>query len=133
MLSKSLGNFGVVEQAKKRALQGVAFTQLLASFDKKQFETATLDDAALQAEILGLFDDQLKAMQDKLALGPLGLDDCKFLGHTLRGSAAAVGALEIEALAAVCEKSFEDQSEFSAGFTAAVDRFRQATQRYRQV
>jgi hypothetical protein len=123
----------VVGQAKKHNLQAVNFTHLPRSFDAKQFETATLEDTALQVEILGLFDEQLKAMQDKLVVGRLDPADCKFVGHTLRGSAAAVGALEIEALALSFEKSSDNGADFLNAFSAAIDRFRLATEAYRKI
>ena len=121
----------MVERAKKQVLQAADSAPLACAFDQKQFENATLDDAALQREILDLFDEQLQVVLAKLAVGTLSPDDCKFLGHSLRGSAAAIGALEIEALAAAFEKWSGDQSELLTSFRDATLRFKQATTHYR--
>ncbi len=101
-------------------------------FDHAQFQSTTMHDSALQDEILGLFNDQLKTFGDKLMLGQISAEDCKFMGHTLRGSAAAVGALEIEGLAAACEKALKVQNDFVTVFNLATGRFRLATHRYRR-
>lgn len=55
----------------------------------------TMDDAALATEVLALFEAQLKRLEilnwSKL--------DLAFEMHTLRGAAAAVGALQLQGLA----------------------------------
>jgi HPt (histidine-containing phosphotransfer) domain-containing protein len=126
-----MGISGVGNRAKKQSLPAVDVSPLLPTFDSEQFEAATLNDAALQVEILGLFDDQLNAMLGRLAAGALSSADAKFLGHTLRGSAAAIGAQEIEALAAGCEKSIGDQDKLQEALKSAATRFNSATAHYR--
>jgi HPt (histidine-containing phosphotransfer) domain-containing protein len=125
-----MGISGVVERAKKKALQAVPVTHPAAVFDHVQFQSTTMNDASLQDEILQLFNDQLKTMREKMAFGNFSPEDCKFLGHTLRGSAAAVGALEIEALATACEEAQQMETEFAVAFEAATERFKLETERY---
>ena len=67
---------------------------------------STMDDADLQREVVGLFVDQVDDTCARLGEGSISADDRKFLGHNLRGAAAAVGALHIEELA----KSWENVS-----------------------
>jgi HPt (histidine-containing phosphotransfer) domain-containing protein len=99
-------------------------------FDRDLFETTTMHDAALQVEILSLFSDQLTLLQQKLAVASLSVQECKFLGHTLRGAAAAVGASEIECLAADWEDRVINQSDLQAKLEMATRHFQQATSYY---
>jgi oligoribonuclease (3'-5' exoribonuclease) len=75
-------------------------------FDRDRFAMSTMDDAELQREVIGLFVNQVDETCAHLAGGSISSEDRKFLGHNLRGAAAAVGALHIEELA----KSWESVS-----------------------
>lgn len=75
-------------------------------FDRDRFVMSTMDDADLQREVVGLFVDQVDETCARLREGSISAEDRKFLGHNLRGAAAAVGALHIEELA----KSWENVS-----------------------
>ncbi len=101
-----------------------------AVFDKEQFESTTMYDGALQAEILVLFDQQLASVAQKLANTVLSAHDNKFISHTLRGAAAAVGAIEIELIASSWEAHAAEQANLATVFAGAVERFRAATVRY---
>jgi HPt (histidine-containing phosphotransfer) domain-containing protein len=67
-------------------------------FDCGILESSTMNDRGLQIEVLGMFRTQLSDVIRQL-------DDClpetdwRFVAHTLRGTAAAVGATEIAVLA----------------------------------
>ena len=76
------------------------------AFDRDRFVMSTMDDADLQREVVELFVDQVDQTCARLAEGSILAEDRKFLGHNLRGAAAAVGALHIEELA----KSWESVS-----------------------
>ncbi len=76
------------------------------AFDRDRFVMSTMDDADLQREVLGLFIEQVDETCARLTEGTIPAEDRKFLGHNLRGAAAAVGALHIEELA----KSWESVS-----------------------
>jgi hypothetical protein len=67
-------------------------------FDRATFEASTMHDAGLQAEVLGLFRTQLGDVIRQLADG-LPERDWRFVAHTLRGTAVAVGAFEIATIA----------------------------------
>ena len=72
-------------------------------FDREVFQRNTMQDAILQQEILELFFNQLAAVRARLEQGPVSVEDSKFMAHTLRGAAAAVGAKKIETIAAKWE------------------------------
>ena len=76
------------------------------AFDRDRFVMSTMEDADLQREVIGLFVDQVDETCVRLDEGSISAEDRKFLGHNLRGAAAAVGALHIEELA----KSWENVS-----------------------
>jgi hypothetical protein len=68
-------------------------------FDRDRFVMSTMDDANLQREVIGLFVVQVDETCARLTEGSISAEDRKFLGHNLRGAAAAIGALHIEELA----------------------------------
>ena len=73
-----------------------------AVFDRLGLEHNTMHDQRLAAEVLGLFLAQLPATLQLLdEAGTLA--DWKFAAHTLKGSAAAVGAQKLQNLAACLE------------------------------
>jgi Hpt domain len=61
---------------------------------------ATFDDRALRTEILGLFSTQLDVLLDSLS-HPQSAESWRYLTHTLKGAAAAVGAMQIASIASV--------------------------------
>jgi HPt (histidine-containing phosphotransfer) domain-containing protein len=70
--------------------------------DLDYLNRATLGDKTLRTEVLGLFLAQVDAVQTQLSL-PIDATGWTFLTHTLKGSAAAVGAKHIAALAKAWE------------------------------
>lgn len=117
-------------QAKLRSVKHSEVSEDRVFFDLAHFEATTMHDLTLQVEILMLFNQQLDSVAKKLEAGELAGPDRKFLGHTLRGSAAAVGAIEIEALAQVWEAAASDQSSLLKKLNFAITRFREATAHY---
>jgi HPt (histidine-containing phosphotransfer) domain-containing protein len=102
----------------------------LTVFDRDSFESSTMYDAGLQVEILSLFYAQLNAAKQKMSSGLLTQQENKFLGHTLRGAAAAVGALEIEHIAQCWEDGQSDLGVLAGKLDAAITLFRKETAFY---
>lgn len=73
-----------------------------AVFDRHHFEHYTMHNQRLAAEVLGLFLAQLPATMQLLdaATQP---SDWTFAAHALKGSAAAVGARKLQAMAVALE------------------------------
>ncbi len=69
-------------------------------FDRACLERSTMNDVALQSEVLTLFIDQLAQIE----FADWARLDLNFEMHALRGSAAAIGAVQIEAICANWEK-----------------------------
>lgn len=100
-------------------------------FDRLRFETNTMFDLALQCEILGLFHVQIEQIQSRLSQGVLSAEDNKFLGHTLCGAAASVGALELEDIGANWTRLVTSGYDLSKNLKLADQRFQRATQSYK--
>jgi HPt (histidine-containing phosphotransfer) domain-containing protein len=98
-------------------------------FESEHFEATTMHDLALQIEILALFSDQLHLTMEKLKAELLDLQQQKFIGHTLRGAAAAVGAVEIEQLARNLEQGCKP-TDMLPQLAEAWTRFREQTGHY---
>jgi HPt (histidine-containing phosphotransfer) domain-containing protein len=71
-------------------------------FDRSFLGQYTAGDAALEAELIGLFLGQLPQILVQVS-GAKSAADWKFAFHSLRGAAAAIGARELTALAEVHE------------------------------
>ncbi len=69
------------------------------AIDRKHFEDATFGDAALQREVLGLFDGQAKKLGE--TIGNASGRERMEAAHTLKGAALGIGAF---ALADAAEK-----------------------------
>lgn len=69
-----------------------------ADFDQPHLARYTLDNRDLEKEIIGLFLQQLPQIVAHLRTAP-SQSDWKMAAHTLKGSAAAVGAVAIHASA----------------------------------
>lgn len=100
-------------------------------FDRLRFETNTMFDSALQSEILGLFQSQIVQMEVRLSQGAVTIEDSKFLGHTLRGAAASVGALELEDIGANWERLSLAGHDLVKILKLADQRFKRATLSYK--
>ncbi len=86
------------------------------AFDRTVLMQHTMDDAALAAEVLALFEAQLQRLEhldwEKL--------DLAFEMHTLRGAAAAVGASQLQHIA----QNWKDSGDFESTVKAAIVIFR---------
>ena len=67
------------------------------------FRRYTQGNAEFEAELIGLFRDQLSSLLDQLG-DPGTADDWKLAAHTLKGSARAIGAVAISDIAATLEE-----------------------------
>lgn len=65
----------------------------------------TLGDADLEREVLEMFATQAGHLFQRLATSP---DDASAIAHTLKGSARAIGALDVAEAAAVLELAIRD-------------------------
>jgi HPt (histidine-containing phosphotransfer) domain-containing protein len=72
-------------------------------FDVERLASSTLGDTALQREVIGMFRRQVEDVVGQTAAG-VNAEEWRFLAHTLRGTAAAVGAMEIAALGEAWER-----------------------------
>jgi HPt (histidine-containing phosphotransfer) domain-containing protein len=71
-------------------------------FDVAFFEHCTMGDKQLMAELIDLFKSQIEKTSTSL-MEVTSEADWRFHTHTLKGAAAAVGAVEIETLASAWE------------------------------
>jgi HPt (histidine-containing phosphotransfer) domain-containing protein len=92
-----------VATAAKSVLPARPDAAAVPVFDIGHFERQTFGDAGLQQEILVLFKVQLDETGLTLAT-PMTATDWRFLAHTLKGAAAAVGAFRIAELAGTWEQ-----------------------------
>ena len=70
----------------------------LPALDVDFLNIATFNDIGLRTEIITLFRQQVKTLADQLALAPDG-KSWSYMTHTLKGSASAVGACQLAAIA----------------------------------
>jgi HPt (histidine-containing phosphotransfer) domain-containing protein len=71
-------------------------------FDVAFFEHCTMGDKHLMIELIGLFKSQIEKTENELT--EISSDaKWRFLAHTLKGAASAIGAVEIETLASSWE------------------------------
>ncbi len=103
------------------------------TFDRAHLMHYTMENRELEREIIGLFLQQLPATTGLLKTAASEAD-WKLAAHTLKGSAAAVGARRINALAVELEacvlgaESLATRSLLTA-LDRAVTQFRKAAQR----
>jgi HPt (histidine-containing phosphotransfer) domain-containing protein len=124
------GTFNVGQQLLKSELEAFSVVQTPSVFDRSHFESATMHDVVLQREILGLFFAQLEQVRERINLGPVSDDDARFLAHTLRGAASAVGASELEKIGMKWEKQQPNYIDLKLNIAAAEGRLRAAIQNY---
>ncbi len=96
-------------------------------FDRDHLAHYTMDDPELEREIVSLFLAQLPSILDSL-LKASSRDDWRFATHTLKGSAFAIGACKIGAIAKKLEaiQNFENserRQKLYRGLLRAVDEF----------
>lgn len=90
-----------------------------AAIDRAHLTRMTFGEAALERELLELFDRQAELLVARIAQGD---SSAAVLAHTLKGSALGVGASEVAAAAAATEQA--PTAERRAALAAAVARAR---------
>jgi hypothetical protein len=85
-------------RVQKASVEASQVMPSLPALDVAFLNTATFHDLALRAEIISLFRQQIKTLGDQLAV-PVNDKSWAYLTHTLKGSASAVGAGQLAALA----------------------------------
>ncbi|WP_375464529.1 Hpt domain-containing protein [uncultured Methylobacterium sp.] len=90
----------------------------MGTIDRAHLDAQTGGDRALARELLGLFADQCRRILPGLSDGTLPAQDRADLAHTLKGSAASVGAQAVWALCARCEVSLHEAGEGGAALDA---------------
>lgn len=98
------------------------------ALDLPHLNSSTFGDAQLRDEILRLFMAQLQQSRGRL-LDAVSAEDWRFVTHTLKGAAAAVGASQFHALAQSWEACGgppceDDRAAMLAEFDRAEDAFR---------
>ena len=116
-------------QTHKIAANAVGAIKNCSPLNRDYLETVTFGDSALREDLLTLFRDQLLAAIQKLPL-IASAQDWRFLTHSLRGAAAAIGADEIAALCRNWEEAgmpgIETRQQSAAQLQAARIRFEKA-------
>jgi HPt (histidine-containing phosphotransfer) domain-containing protein len=82
-------------------------------FDFDLFDHLTMGDFALQEEVINLFRLQIQSSLDTFGMEPDG-NAWRMNAHTLKGAAAAVGAVRIAVQAESWERSGDMPSDLSA-------------------
>jgi HPt (histidine-containing phosphotransfer) domain-containing protein len=96
-------------------------------FDVAFFEHCTMGDKQLMIELIGLFKSQVE--KTEIELMDITSDaKWRFLAHTLKGAASAIGAVEIETLASAWEnrpapKRFSEREALRATLEQVAKRF----------
>jgi HPt (histidine-containing phosphotransfer) domain-containing protein len=72
--------------------------EVQVALDVKHLDQSTFGDAALRSEIIKLFTMQLEQSRARI-VEAASAQDWRFVMHTLKGAAAAVGAVEVAKLA----------------------------------
>ncbi len=107
--------------------------EVASALDLQHLNTNTFGDLLLRAEILALFSSQIDQSRVSMltAASPL---DWRFLTHTLKGAASAVGAIAFAELAARWEKQGlpeqgDDRSNHLTAYDAARDAYLEAVRK----
>ena len=83
-------------------------------FDRAHIARYTLGDAALEAEIIAIFQGELGKLLEAIRSAASD-QDWGFATHSLKGAARAIGAWEIAAVAERLERSGREQGQSSDG------------------
>ncbi len=93
----------MAERAEKPGIHASKASKHLKSFDIEHLRRYTFEDHSLERELLGLFQDQLPILIDRLEVAA-DRSDWRLASHTLKGSARSVGAPALAALALELEE-----------------------------
>jgi HPt (histidine-containing phosphotransfer) domain-containing protein len=88
----------MAEGAKKAGARAPVGRKALKAFDIEHLRRYTFEDPDLERELLGLFQDQLPALIERLEKAS-DRTEWRLASHTLKGSARSVGAPALAALA----------------------------------
>ena len=91
---------------------------MTTAIDRAHLVEQTGGDEALAAEILGLFAYQCRRLLPGIADRALGFGDRADLAHTLKGSAAGIGAARVRDLAGLAEAALRRGGEPAAEIAA---------------
>ena len=100
----------------------------LPALNSQQFIVSTMGERSLQLEVIALFQAQLATVANRDLKS-----DVKFMAHTLRGAALALGADEIAAIALLLEDQKCSSTELAAHLEQATARFNTAVHRILQI
>jgi len=137
-LRKSVGRAGILgverrqatgprgEEDMKRKPRTSRSKEDAGVFDREHLRRYTMNSAELEREVLGLFLDQAPAIVAQMRSASSAAE-WKLATHTLKGSAAAIGATEVNRLAARLERL----TPASRGVGAEIDRIDAAVARFR--
>jgi HPt (histidine-containing phosphotransfer) domain-containing protein len=93
-------------------------------FDQEHLARYTMSSVELEREIVGLFLDQLPSLLTSLKT-PADANDWSLFAHTLKGSAKAVGAMQVAEIAAEMEHMGPQAGQgMIAELEAAIEAFR---------
>jgi HPt (histidine-containing phosphotransfer) domain-containing protein len=91
--------------------------------DLEHLRRMTLDDQALEREVLGMFLKQAGRLVDALAETPA---EASALAHTLKGSARAIGALRVAEAAAAVEAAKRNSRDLAGPLGVLADAMAEA-------
>lgn len=91
------------------------------AIDRAQLDAQTGGDAGLAREVLALFAGQCRAVLPRLLDPSLPAGQRADLAHTLKGSAAGVGALRVHALGDAIETRLRADAPAPASEAASLD------------
>ncbi|WP_375455458.1 Hpt domain-containing protein [uncultured Methylobacterium sp.] len=86
----------------------------METIDRAHLDAQTFGDRDLARELLGLFADQCRRILPLLSDPALSAQDRADLAHTLKGSAASVGARRVWALCGAAETALRHADEGDA-------------------
>ena len=90
----------------------------METIDRAHLDAQTFGDAELGAELLGLFAGQCRCILPRLADAALAAGDRADLAHTLKGSAASVGAHRVRDLSDRAEAALREGSDAAPALAA---------------
>lgn len=93
-----------MESFSPKAIQVDGSADDAPALDVVLLSRITFGDEALKGEVIALFRKQLTQAREQIAAAATA-SDWRFVMHTLKGAAAAVGALQFAALAQEWEKA----------------------------
>lgn len=93
-----------VESSSPKAMPVPGSAEDTPALDAVFLSHSTFGDDALKGEIIALFRKQVTQAREQIAVAATA-SDWRFVMHTLKGAASAVGALQFAALAQEWEKA----------------------------